>query len=140
MQSQQHEVYIRSSIARLYIVLGILCMLIFILGAIILADYMNIAYCAASSFLVVIGVKALNSPYAIFDEKQVILFNFLGKERIKYTFSSKKDVKVKNNLLYLDSKKMKINHWFLKAEEWKRLVLFYTEENDDLIFHELQED
>ena len=137
MSRPNNSVYIKATIARLYIVLGILFVLIFTLGFLILKDYTNIIYALSSTFLIVIGFVSLKSPYADFSKNELIIYNFIGKIRIKYTFSDKKEVKVKNNKLYLNGEKMKISHSFVNTEEWKRLINFYSD--DSQLLEELQD-
>lgn len=137
MERKQKSVYIKSAIARIYIVLGILFVLIFVLGAIILQDPINILYAASSTFLIIIGAVALKSPYADFDENQLIIYNFVGKIRIKYTFDDKNDVIVKNDKLYFQGEKMKISKSFVNPEEWDRLIQFYSE--PDFLINELKD-
>ncbi len=137
MERRQKSIYIKSSIARIYIVLGILFVLIFVLGAIILQDFINILYAVSSTFLIIIGAVALKSPYADFDENQLIIYNFVGKIRIKYTFDDKNDIKVKNDKLYFQGEKMKISKSFVNPEEWNRLIQFYSE--PDFLINELKD-
>lgn len=137
MNTDQQSVYIKSAIARIYVVLGILFVLIFVLGAIILKDPMNILYAASSTFLIVIGVVALKSPYAVFDKNHLIIYNFIGKIRIKYTFDDKNEIKVKNDKLYFQGEKMKISKSFVNPEEWNRLIQFYSE--SDFLINELKD-
>ena len=140
MNETSNKIFIRPSIARLYITFGVIFMLIFILGTLVLHDMINLLYFLASSLLIVFGIIALKSPYAIYDEKELILFNLFGKIRIKYTFSSKNSIVIKKNFLYLNGEKMKINKWFIQREEWNRMIQFYSTDNNDMIFRELQDD
>ena len=140
MNETSNKIFIRPSIARLYITFGVIFMLIFILGSLVLHDMINLLYFLASSLLIVFGIIALKSPYAIYDEKELILFNLFGKIRIKYTFSSKNSIVIKKNFLYLNGEKMKINKWFIQREEWNRMIQFYSTDNNDMIFRELQDD
>lgn len=137
MHSKRNCVFIKASIARLYIVLGILFVLIFLMGFFILHDFTNIFYALSSCFLILIGFVALKNPYALFDQKELIIYNFIGKIRIKYTFSNKNEVKVKNNKLFLNGEKMKISHSFVNKEEWNRLINFYS--GDAHFIDELQD-
>ena len=137
MSQVQNSIFIRAAIAKIYIVMGIIFVLIFILGAIILKDFTNILFALSSVFLIVIGVVALKKPYADYSEKELIIYSFIGKIRIKYTFDDKKDVKVKNNNLYFQGEKMKISKSFVNQDEWKRLINFYSDEVK--LMDELQE-
>ena len=137
MSPAQNSIYIRASIARIYIVLGVLFIFIFLMGAVVLKDFTNILLALSSVFLVVIGVIALRSPYANFNDNSLIIYNFMGKIRIQYTFNNKNDVKVKNNHLYFSGEKMKISKSFVNKEEWKRLINFYSE--DSQLMSELQD-
>lgn len=128
MSNPQQSIYIKASIARLYIVLGILFVLIFLMGTLVLKDYTNLLYAASSTFLIVIGVVALKKPYADFGENELILYNFVGKIRIKYTFDDKNAIKVENDKLYFEGEKMKISKSFVNKEEWNRLIHFYSED------------
>jgi len=118
---------------RLYILFGIIFSLIFVLGIFVLGDYTIILYLLFSGFLIVIGKNALNTNYAIFSEKELLLFNIFGKTRKKYELSSKSDVLSKNNNLYFKGKKIKLNYWFVKKNEWRELIEFYSDQEKSII-------
>lgn len=138
MENEKYTVTYNPVYGRLYILFGIIFSLIFALGIFVLGDYTIFLYLFFSGFLIVIGKNALKSNYAIFSEKELILFNIFGKTRKKYSFSSKNDVLSKNNNLYFKGKKIKMNHWFVKKNEWRELMEFYSSEGKSII-DEIQE-
>jgi hypothetical protein len=117
---------------RVYIFFGIIFTIVFIAGGIILDDPINYAYAIASLFMIQIGRNVIKNPYAEFDEKNIILYSFWGNIREKYSISSKKDLKLVKNRIYLNNKKLKMNSWFLATNDWKRILVFYALDNSSL--------
>jgi hypothetical protein len=133
------KIHYKPVYGRLYILLGILFTAVFIAGGIILKDYINFAYAAASLFMVKMGLNMIKLPYAEFDHKTMILYSFWGDIRKKYTFSSKKDLKLIKNRIYHKEEKLKLNAWFLAINDWKRIVEYY-ELRDPSLTDELIDD
>ena len=119
------EIKYKAVYGRVYVLFGILFSIIFIAGAIILQNFMIFSYLLASAFLIFIGANILKNPYARFDEKTINLYSFWGNIRYKYTFSSKKELKLIKNNIYLNGKKLKMNAWFLAKNDWKRILHYY---------------
>lgn len=138
MSSNDHTLFIKPTIAKVYIVFGILFMSVFLLGAFVLEDWTNLVFCASSSLIVYIGFSALKNPSASYNSKELIVYSLFGKIRFKYNYQSTDQVKIKNNLLYLDSKKLKLNHWFIQQEDWRRMMQFFSGDNEDIL-NELKE-
>ena len=124
---------------RLYILFGILFIGIFIMGLIILHDWKNIIYALASSFLIYIGYSVIKNPYASYSEKHLEMFTFYGKTREKHEFLDKKDLKVTETNIYLEGKKLKMNSWFLRKADWRRLQEFFAEDENANLLSELQD-
>ena len=139
MQNEQQELFYRPVLGRLYILFGILFIGIFIMGLVILHDWKNILYAIASSFLIYIGYSVIKKPYATYSDKNIILYSFYGKIRLKYEFNDKNSVKITKNNIFLNSKKLKMNSWFLKSSDWRRLSEFYDPEENAMLFSELQD-
>ncbi|MFT4601462.1 MAG: hypothetical protein ACI857_001642 [Arenicella sp.] len=139
MASNEQQLFYRPVIGRLYIIFGILFIGIFIMGLIILQDWTNIIYALASSFLIYIGYSVLKKPYASYSEKDVVLYSFYGKTRNNHTFLTKKDLKVTENNIFLNDKKLKMNSWFLRPADWRRLQEFFDTEENVKLLSELQD-
>lgn len=122
----------KSVYGRIYIFFGILFTIVFIAGAIILSDLFNLIYAVASVFMIQMGWNMLKKPYAEFDQKMIILYSFWGNIRNKYEFSSKNDLKLKNNRIWLADKKLKMNSWFLATNDWKRILKYYDLDSSEL--------
>lgn len=122
----------KSVYGRIYIFFGILFTIVFIAGAIILSDLFNLIYAVASVFMIQMGWNMLKKPYAEFDQKTIILYSFWGNIRNKYEFSSKNDLKLKNNRIWLADKKLKMNSWFLATNDWKRILKYYDLDSSEL--------
>jgi hypothetical protein len=138
MNDEKYSVNYNPVYGRLYILFGIIFSVIFILGIFVLKDYTILLYLLFSGFLIVIGKSALKTNYAVFSKNELILFNLFGKQRKKYSFSLKTDVISRNNHLYYKGKKIKLNNWFVKKNEWRELMEFYATE-DKSIIDEIQE-
>lgn len=139
MPQKENTLYYRPVVGRVYITFGILFILIFIMGTIILKDYWNILYAIASSFLIYIGNNIIKNPYAQFSENELVLFSFYGKTREKHSFTSKKQVNFKNKLVYIDGKKVKLNSWFIQNSDWRRFEAFYANDQSQDVMNVLQD-
>ncbi|MEO9533772.1 MAG: hypothetical protein ABJG68_02150 [Crocinitomicaceae bacterium] len=139
MNQEGNKLYYRPVVGRVYIAFGILFIGIFIMGAIILEDYINLIYAVASSFLIYIGFNIIKQPYAQFDENSLILFSFYGKTREKHKFSSKNELKFKNKHVYIKGKKIKLNSWFIQQSDWRRFEEFYATDQSDQMLDVLQD-
>ncbi|MEZ4924395.1 MAG: hypothetical protein R2780_14580 [Crocinitomicaceae bacterium] len=119
------EVKYNAVYGRLYILLGILFSVIFVVGGIILNDLTIYFNLLASAAIIYIGNNVLKNPYAKFDAQNIILYSFWGSERHHYTFK-KSDLKLKNGRIYLNKEKLKMNSWFLAKNDWNRILQFYA--------------
>ena len=134
MQEEGNQLFYRPVVGRIYIAFGILFIVIFIMGTVILEDYINILYAVASSFLIYIGYNIIKNPYAAFNQNQLILYSFYGKTRDNYEFLSKNELKIKNKLVYIKGEKIKLNSWFIQAADWRRFEAFYaTDESAEMM-------
>jgi len=109
------------------------------MGLVILQDWKNILYAIISSFLIYIGYSIIKNPYATYSDKEIILFSFYGKSREKHEFSDKKAVKVTEKNIFLEGKKLKMNSWFLRQADWRRLREFYSPDQNASLLSELQD-
>jgi hypothetical protein len=139
MESNEQQLFYRPVIGRLYILFGILFIGIFIMGLVILHDWKNILYALISSFLIYIGYSIIKNPYANYSDKEINLYSFYGKSREKHEFSDKKAVKVTEKNIFLKGKKLKMNSWFLRQADWRRLREFYSPDQNASLLSELQD-
>jgi hypothetical protein len=139
MNENENKLFYRAVVGRVYIAFGIIFILIFIMGTIILEDYLNILYAAASSFLIYIGINIIKNPYAQFDDNLLVLFNFYGKTREKHTLSSENELKIVNKLVYVNGEKIKLNSWFIQKADWRRFEAFYATDQSQEVMDVLQD-
>lgn len=123
---------------RIYILFGLLFGLLFIFGALILADFTILFNLIAAFIVSYIGYAMLKRPYARYSETTLVVYGFTGAVRKQYSFTSTTDIVVKQNKLYLHGKKLKINSWIVDKADWKRLIQFF--ENDSDFIEELRDD
>jgi hypothetical protein len=128
----------KSIYGRFLIVIGIVFTAIFILGFI--ADIDNsIYYTLLGGIIILGGYGMLKGHYAIYDEQSISTFNFGFSKRTTYEFKDKSEIQVKNNLLYCNGKKLKMNSWFISKSDWSRMLKFYSD-SDDTLLSELKDD
>ena len=130
------EIRYQSLWGRLYITFSLLFGVVFILGAIVLEDItiaINLLLCIV---MLIIGNTMLKKPYAVYNEKEIIQYSIYGSVRKHHCFERKEEVEIKNNHLYLNGKKLKMNNWFVRKKDWERAKRFYSgqsETNEDLV-------
>ena len=93
----------------------------------------SLAYCLLTGLMIIIGYNIQKGPYAVYDDQNIYLYNFRFKQREHYQFKNKAQITVKNNLFYLDNKKLKMNKWFINKSDWNRMVQFYSSSEDALL-------
>ncbi len=115
---------------RLYITFALIFAAIFILGASVLDDSSILFNLLLCGMMVIIGNSMLKKPYAIYNEKEIIQYSFMGTIRKHHKFVKRSDIEIRNNHFYQDSKKLKMNVWFVDKSDWERAKLFYTGDLD----------
>lgn len=120
---------------RLYILLGILFSLLFIIGSFILGDLLVLTNLAASILILVIGKNILKNPYVTYTNKEITVYGLLGNKRKQYIIKKSDTIKTQNQSIYLNDKKLKLNHWFIDKGDWKRFLSSFTVDNfmDELL-------
>jgi len=109
-----------------YILIGIVCILIFLLGFFVVGDLMNLVYSLASVVPIYLGFKMKKSPYAIVSKSKIEVFGLFGELKHAYICDSEsKFVKVDNKIVIKNNKasiKVKMNKWFVNDEDWKAVL------------------
>jgi len=109
-----------------YILIGIVCILIFLLGFFVVGDLMNLVYSLASVLPIYLGFKMKKSPYAIVSKSKIEVFGLFGELKHAYICDSEsKFVKVDNKIVIKNNKasiKVKMNKWFVNDEDWKAVL------------------
>jgi len=109
-----------------YILIGIVCILIFLLGFFVVGDLMNLVYSLASVVPIYLGFKMKKSPYAIVYKSKIEVFGLFGELKHAYICDSEsKFVKVDNKIVIKNNKayiKVKMNKWFVNDEDWKAVL------------------
>lgn len=131
------KVHYLSIYSGLYITLGFVFIVIFILGAVILQEFEMYLYIAAGLFLVVMGFSMRKTPYLLYDEQHIIVYGLFGQVRKEYSFEDKSEVYVRNKLFYLKDKKISANHWMVSKHDWRRAMEFFGEGSK--LINELQD-
>ncbi len=109
------------------------------MGLVILHDWKNILYALISSFLIYIGYSIIKNPYANYSDNEINLYSFYGKSREKHEFTAKNEVKVTEKNIFLNGKKLKMNSWFLRQADWRRIQEFYSPDENASLLSELQD-
>jgi len=109
-----------------YILIGIVCIFIFLLGFLVVGDFMNLVYSLASVVPIYLGIKMKKSPYAIVSKSKIEVFGLFGELKHEYVCDSEsKFLRVGNRIIIKNnkvSKKVKMNKWFVNDEDWKAVL------------------
>ncbi|NOQ76097.1 MAG: hypothetical protein GQ574_29095 [Crocinitomix sp.] len=114
--------------AKVYILLGVLFGLLFIFAGIMLEDYTIILNVIAAAIVIYYGYFMLNNPSANYSEKEIKVFGIFGSVRKHYKFENVDAIKIRNNRLYLNGKKLQLSPWMVDQQDWQRLLAFFNEE------------
>lgn len=109
-----------------YILIGLICVLIFLIGFFVIGDYMNLIYSLASIVPIYLGVKMKKTPYAIVSKTKIEVFGLFGE--LRHVYSSEDDalfVSIKNKIWLKKNKqlqKVKMNKWFVNQQDWNAVL------------------
>ena len=109
-----------------YILIGLICVLIFLIGFFVIGDYMNLIYSLASIVPIYLGVKMKKTPYAIVSKTKIEVFGLFGE--LRHVYSSEDDslfVSIKNKVWLKKNKqlqKVKMNKWFVNQQDWNAVL------------------
>jgi len=113
---------------KLYILFGFLFGLLFIFSGIMLGDYSIFINVIASIILIYFGFSMKKYPYAKYGNEEIIIIGRFGTVRKHYLFKNKSKINVRNNKLYLEEKKLRVNPWMINKKDWRRMMEFYDPE------------
>lgn len=131
-----NEIKYQAIWAKGYILLGVLFGLLFIFGAIILDDFTILFNLIAAVIVIYFGYSMLKQSYAIYSDKEIKVFGFLGTVRKHYIFNTVDAIEIRDNRLYLSGRKLQLSPWMVDKKDWQRLLAFYSAEEaflDELV-------
>ncbi len=123
-----NKIMYQASWGKLYLILGVLFGLLFILGALILKDYTVLFNLIASLVVIYFGYGMLKKPYLIYSTSEIIVYSTFGTVRHTYPILESDNLIFDNERVYLNGKKLKINSWMLEKKEWRRFHQFYDDQ------------
>jgi hypothetical protein len=111
----------------MYVFVGVLCILIFLLGFIMVGDYMNLVYILASIVPIYIGFHMRKSPYAVVSRSKIEVFGLFGELKHVYECDEKSTFLRRNNKIFIQTKegmkKIKMNKWCVNQGDWNRVLV-----------------
>lgn len=122
---------------KLYIFSGLLFGLLFIFGALVLVDFSLLFNLIASIIVVYIGYAMLKKPYATYTAHEIVVYSYVGSVRHRYTISQGDKWTARQNNLFLNGKKLKLNAWMIDKKDWIRFQEFFMQ--DDYLMNELKD-
>jgi hypothetical protein len=127
--------------AFIYILVGLICGLIFLIGSFFLNETQYLFYTILAIAPLYIGFKMFNNPYAIVSKKEIIVYGIFGGIKHHYVLADGEQFMMIKNRIFIKTKghykKVKINHWFTKPTDWKSLTFLFSEDNENQIIHHL---
>lgn len=112
---------------KLYISLGVLFGLLFILGGLILKDFTIFLNIIAAFVVIYMGYGMLKKPSATYDVHEIIVYSVFGSVRYHYAISLTDKLRFEKDKVYLNDKKLKLNSWMIDQKDWQRFREFYDE-------------
>lgn len=110
----------------MYIIIGVACLLIFLMGFFVVGDFMNLIYCIAAVVPIYFGFKMKKSPYAIVSRSKIEVFGLFGELKHEYVCDSDLKFLRKNNKIFMQGKegviKVKMNKWFVNQDDWNSVI------------------
>lgn len=108
----------------LFLLAGIFCSVVFLVGAFFLEDYSILFYLILSSGLIYIGWWRFNHPYLKCYHNRIEVSGLFGENFKVYSFT-KKDLVLRGKRIWLKNEKLKFNHWFVRRDDYKKMIDFY---------------
>jgi len=126
--------------ALLYIMVGVLCTVLFIFASVYLKDITLLFYCIVSLPPIYIGVILYKTPYAKITVNTITIFGLLGQVKHSYEYNSRNKPIYRKSRFYLEingkEKKLKMNKWFVNSNDWERVIDFFNDdESQNIIKH-----
>lgn len=131
-----NEIKYRAIWGKLYILLGVLFGLLFLFGSFLLKDYTILLNLVAAFIVIYLGYSMLKRPNIKYSGKEIMVMGFMGSIRKHYWFESKSEITIRNNRLYRNNKKLKMNDWMVDKKDWNRMIAFFSGE-EKVIMDEL---
>ena len=126
----------KKSWINMYVLVGIVCVLIFLLGFFMVGDYMNLLYSLASIPLIYFGFHMKKNPYAVVSISKIEVFGLFGELKHVYVSDDKSIFLRKNNKIFIQSKegtkKIKMNKWFVNQDDWNEALVRFEELGNNL--------
>lgn len=124
----------------LFIIIGVFCGVIFLIGGAVLNDLTIYLYIIIAILPVYIGVNLKKINYAEVSSKDIKVYGLFGQLRHHYQLKGEDKFFVKSNKFYLKqpqkSIKIKINSWFVNQLDWQNAIeLFTLNENEKITKH-----
>lgn len=129
MNETNGEVWYLRTWGTFHLVVGIIFSVIFILGAIVINDYTFLLYLILSAGLIYMGINRLKKPYIEYSAQHITVRGVFGEIAKNYIIQKSDIIHVKNNSVFLNSKKMKFNHWFTNPHQYAKMIRLFSVEN-----------
>ncbi len=131
-------------LANIYILIGVFCAIIFLIGGYLLNDFLVYFYTIVALFPIYIGFKLKSNLYAKVSKNEIIVYGLLGQIRKHYTLNKNEMFIAKNNKIYLKKgnlqQKLKINNWFVDKYDWQRGIELLNGDDGQKITKHLVDD
>ena len=131
-------------LANIYILTGVFCAVIFLIGGYLLNNFLVYFYVIVALFSIYIGVKLKSNLYAKVSKNEIIVYGLLGQIRKHYALNKNEMFIVKNNKIYLIKgnlqQKLKINNWFVDKYDWQRGIELLNGDDGQKITKHLVDD
>lgn len=126
--------------ANIYILIGVLCTIIFLIGGYTLNDFLIYSYTLIGLFPILIGFKMKMNNYAEVSSSEIKVYGLLGQLRKQYQLKPEETFQLKNNKIYIKRLnkmyKIKMNSWFINPYDWEQVLdLFNSNEFDKITKH-----
>ncbi len=124
----------------IYILIGILCGVIFFIGGYLLNDVKIYIYVFIAIVPIYFGFKLKKRSYAVVSFNPISVYGLFGQVRHQYSLKSNEKFIVKNNRVYLKTNskmiKIKMNNWFVNHQDWQNVLdLFSLNETEKITKH-----
>lgn len=110
----------------IYILVGLVCVTIFLLGFFIVGDPMNVLFFGASIVPIYLGFNMKKQPYAVVSRTKIEVFGLFGELKHEYISDENTRFVNRNGKISLDGvntvKKIKMNKWFVNQSDWNAVL------------------
>jgi hypothetical protein len=134
----------KQTLTNIYILIGVLCSIIFLIGGYLLNDYLILTYTLVAILPIYVGYKMKTNKYAEASISEIKVYGLLGQLRKHYQLQPQEKFVIKSNRVYIKQPnkliKVKMYSWFVNQYDWQSVLCLFGNSDFEKITKHLIDD